>query len=162
METKKEKASSEIQQNFKTNYRRTYEASPFFDFSNASSITANGGVWLIDIGEQNTSSQKYLPLTNLRIANNSTENIALYPNQQSEGIVIPAGTILSFDRKTVPALISIKVENLHASNDISANEIRIAVWKEAIEFDTAFKNMHKAFFRFLGSAKNPTQKSITD
>lgn len=153
MTSKKELRTRELKSNFKTAYRRTYEASPFFDFSNSSSITANGGVWLIDIQEQNTASAKYLPLTNLRVVNNSTENIALYPNQSGEGIVIPAGTILSFDRKTVPALISIKIVNLHATNDISADEIKITCWKEAIEFDTAFKNMHKAFYRFLGSAK---------
>ena len=136
--------------NFKTNYRRTFEASPFFDFSNYSTI-ASSKSWLIDIGQQNNSAQKYLPLTNLRIVNNSTEDIAIFPNQQAEGMIIPAGTVLTFDRKTVPALNSLKVQNIDASATIGENKIKVTFWKEAIEMDQAFNKMHKAFFKFLYS-----------
>ena len=147
MFSKKQNFTKNKETQYKTAYRRTYEASPFFRFLNAEISTS--GFWFIDIAEQNTKSQKWLPLTNVRIANNSSQDIAIFPNQTKEGMIIPAGTILTFDRKTVPAINSLKIQNLNTTTVISAEKLDITFWKEAVEFDQAFSEMHKAFYNFL-------------
>jgi len=152
MQTKKDIERENRNKKFKTNYRRTYEASPIYRFRNSALSPAESETF--DIGEREKTSQKWLPLTNLRIVNNSAYNLILFPNQQQEGMVIPAGTILSFDRKTIPALYSFRIQNIDSSNTINADLIDISVWKEAVEFDQAFAQMHKAFFNFLSKSKN--------
>jgi len=138
----------------RTKYRRQSQASPFFEFSNASTIATNG-TWVIDIGAQDRRAQKHLPMSNIRIVNNSGENIAFYPNQTSEAINVPAGTIISFDRLSIPALVSVKLQNLSAGT-VQADEIKVSVWREGVEIDSAFQKMHKAFFNFL----HPSSKNI--
>jgi len=130
-----------------TDYRRTYEASPFFEFSNAE-ISASG-VWLIDLETQKPASQKYLPLSNLRVVNNSTKNITIFVNQKTEGVTIPAGTIISLDRFSIGNFQSLKILNLNSTSAISTNELKISCWREGIVVEEAFKKLHKAFFKFL-------------
>lgn len=146
MVTKKERYDNG-KRNTRTDYRRTYEASPFFEFS--SPVLASTQSWIIDIGEEKPEAKKHLPMSNVRIVNNSDENIAFYPNQTSEAINVPAGTIISFDKMSIPSLNSAKLVNLSASSS-SANEIKVSFWREGIEIDGAFQRMHKAFYeRFL-------------
>lgn len=130
-----------------TQYQRTYEASPFFEFSNAE-ISASDS-WIIDLEVQKPNSKKYLPLTNLRVVNNSTEAITVFVNQKTEGFTIPAGTIISLDRFSIGSFYSLKVLNLDGSNSIGANELKISCWKEGIEIDQAFKSLHKSLFKAL-------------
>ena len=132
---------------FRTDYRRTSEASPFFEFS--SPVMASNGTWILDIGEEDGRAKKHLPMSNIRIVNNSNQNIAFYPNQSQEAINVPSGTIISFDKMSIPALQSCKFTNL-GSSSTTAGEIRVSVWREGIEIDGAFQRMHKAFYeRFL-------------
>jgi len=139
---------------FRTDYRRHYQASPFFEFS--SPVITSGNSWLIDIGEDKPEAKKHLPLTNVRIVNNSSENIAFYPNQRSEAMNIPAGTIISFDKLSIEGLNSMRFANLSAT-DTSADEIKVTAWREGVEIDGAFQRMHKAFYeRFLF----PTRSNI--
>lgn len=138
----------------RTDYRRTYEASPFFEFS--SPAIASTGYWVIDIGEEKTEAKKHLPMSNVRIINNSSENVAFYPNQTAEAINVPSGTIISFDKMSIPALNSAKLSNL-GSGSISANQVKVSFWREGVEIDGAFQRMHKAFYeRFLF----PQQRNI--
>lgn len=138
----------------RTDYRRTYEASPFFEFS--SPAIAISGSWVIDIGEEKPEAKKHLPMSNVRIVNNSSQNIAFYPNQTAEAINIPSGTIISFDKMSIPALNSAKLSNL-GSNSTTASEIKVSFWREGVEIDGAFQRMHKAFYeRFLF----PQQKNV--
>lgn len=145
--TKKENWT-EIKRNaWRTDYRRNYQASPFFEFS--SPVIASGKNWIIDIGEEKPEAKKHLPLTNVRIVNNSNENIAFYPNQRAEAMNIPSGTIISFDKLSIEGLNSLKIANL-GSNSTIADQIKITAWKEGIEIDGAFQRMHRAFYeRFL-------------
>ncbi len=143
----KKSGFSTIQQN--TEYRRTNEESPFFEFSNAE-ISASGS-WLIDLEQQKPASRKFLPLSNLRIVNNSTETITIFVNQKTEGFTIPAGTIISLDRFSIGAFHSLRVLNLDSSNAIGENELKISCWKEGIVIDEGFKRLHKALFKnFFG------------
>ena len=145
--TKKNDWTSNNLNAFKTDYRRNYQASPFFEFSSPAISTT--GSWLIDIGEDKPEARKHLPLSNVRIVNNSTENITFFPNQRSEGMNIPSGTIISFDRVSIQGLQSMKFTNL-GTGSISAGEIRVTAWREGIEVDGAFERMHKAFYeKFL-------------
>jgi len=129
------------------NYRRSYEASPFFEFSNAE-ISASK-YWIIDLAENDTRSVKYLPLSNVRIINNSTENITLFTNQAREGMTIPAGTIISLDKASIGSYQSLKILNLSSTNAIALNLIKVSCWREGVVIDEAFKRMHKAFYKFL-------------
>lgn len=135
-------------------YYRTYSASPIFSFLNSSLSSA--GSYLIDLetatpqGDVAGACLKFLPLTNMTISNSSTEDIYVYLNQANNAKVIPAGTILSFTKGTISAIRSIKVYNA-GSNTIDANKIEIAVYKEGIVIDDAFKNLHKALYKALYS-----------
>lgn len=132
---------------FKTDYRRNYQASPFFEFANPE-ISASGS-WLIDIGEDKPDAKKHLPLSNVRIVNNSAESVSFFPNQRSEGMNIPSGTIISFDRASLQGLQSMKFVNL-GTGTINAGQIRVTSWREGVEIDSAFERMHKAFYeKFL-------------
>ncbi|RLG11104.1 hypothetical protein DRN69_08190 [Candidatus Pacearchaeota archaeon] len=148
MITKKEVKRDIISQKVRTQYRRTQEASPIFELSNDSTIGASSSV-VFDIGEREPNSKKYLPLSNIRIVNNSTENIAVFINQRSEGVTVPAGTIITLDKGTIPSIYSVKITNLDTSNSISANKIKFSVWREALVIDDAYRRMHKAFYKAL-------------
>lgn len=150
--TKKENWTEKRRSAWRTDYRRNYQASPFFEFS--SPIITSGKTWIIDIGEQKLEAKKHLPLTNVRIVNNSNENIAFYPNQRAEAMNIPSGTIISFDKLSIEGLSSLKLTNL-GSNSTTADQIKVTLWREGIEIDGAFQRMHKAFYeRFLFPTRN--------
>ena len=145
--TKKENWIDKHRSKFKTNYRRNSQASPFFEFS--SPVIISAGTWIIDIGEDKPNSKKYLPLSNVRIVNNSNENIAFFPNQSSEAMNVPAGTIISFDKLSIESLNSMKFSNL-GSSSTTADQIKVTAWREGVEIDGAYQKMHKAFYeRFL-------------
>jgi len=133
-------------------YYRTYEASPIFSFRNEAITTLSQ--WLIDIHSDEPTSGKYGTFTNLSITNNSNYDIYVYLNQfKKDTKVIPAGTIITFDRKTIPALRSLIIYNSGAGT-INANEVEVAVWKEGITQDQAFAKLHKAFFKFFSREKS--------
>lgn len=147
MQTKKQfNSNNNLNQDYNISYRRVYSESPFFEDNIGILTTLSSTVRDLEI--EHPSSLKYLPLSNIRITNNSTENIAFYPNQSTVAINIPAGTIISFDKLAIGGIRSYKLTNLSAT-DTSANEIKISCWKEGIEVDTAFRKMHEAFFKFL-------------
>ena len=145
--TKKENWSNKNASGLRTDYRRSYQASPFYEFSNDAITTTSS--WLIDIGEDKPEAKKHLPFSNVRIVNNSSENVVFFPNQRNEGVNIPSGTIISFDKMSIEGLNSLKFTNLGA-NTISANQLKITIWREGVEIDGAFQKMHKAFYeKFL-------------
>jgi len=134
-------------------YYRTYEASPIFSFKNSATITAGKQI-LVDVHKDMPASKKYGAFNNLTVTNNSSYDVYIYLNQdKTNSKVIPSGTILTFDRKTIPALRSLIVYN-SGSGTIAINEIEVAVWKEGITQDQAFAKMHKAFFKFFSQSKS--------
>jgi hypothetical protein len=146
METKKENWNAP-KSNFNKSYSRNYEASPLFDFKNKAIIGA-GETWVISIANQKPEAQKYLPFTCLRLVNSSAHLIAMFPNESEEGMPFPSGAIVTFDRKTLPALRSLKITNMGAG-DIAIDELMATFWKEAVQYDQAFSKIHKAFFKVL-------------
>ena len=127
-------------------YYRNYEASPIFPFRNAEMTT--GTYAMFDFGEETPAVQKFLPLNAMQITNNSDYELYIYPNQSSYAKSIPAGTIITFDAKSLPALRTLKIYNA-GSGTINANEIEISVWRDGVVIDNAFARLHKAFFKAL-------------
>jgi len=146
MTTKKQASRDIISQKTRSQYRRTEEASPMFEFSLG--ILKAGSSVVYDIGERDTRSKKYLPLSNIRVVNNSSEIITIFINQRNEGLTIPAGTIVTLDKGSIPSINSVRFTNNSAS-DTSANEIKFTVWRESLIIDDAYRRMHKAFFKAL-------------
>ena len=137
-------------------YNREFDRSPIFQFTNSGTIVA-GATHLIDIHSDNTKTKKYGAFSNLRITNNSDEDIMMYINQnRNKGIFIASKSIIEMDANVLGGgVISFIVENLHATTTISANEIRTEVWKEGVTTDSTVKEAHKLLhsaFRMLGRA----------
>lgn len=137
----------------KDSYARTYGESPIFEFKNAGAIATTKEV-LFDFHRDTPATAKYGAFNSIRISNDSDENIILYPNQnRSRAIFLASGTVTSVDRKTIPALRSVIVYNSSATS-ISANEIRIEVWKEGVVMDSAVADIHKMIVRGLFKRKS--------
>ncbi len=132
---------------FKKSYSREFEASPFYDFKN-DVVIAPGASWVITVASQKPEAQKYLPLTNLRLVNSSAQLVAMFPNEDSEGMPFPSGAIVTFDNKTIPALRTLKITNMGAG-DVNVNEIMATFWRESVQYNQAFSKVHKAFFKAL-------------
>lgn len=126
------------------NYARTYEASPQYQWSNASTITS-GSDLNVSWETQDRTSQKYLPFNFTRIVNNSGEDITFYPNQGSRGILCPAGTIQSIDARSIPALSSFRVLN-SGTGTIGANEIVVTNSRTGQDIDSIIERVHKRLF----------------
>jgi hypothetical protein len=153
MSTKKEMSSGKDYNSFskRTNYYRTYEASPIFSFRNSEILTTASQ--LIDFGQDNADTLKFLPLNACQIINNSSYEIYVYLNQGTIAKSIPSGTIINFDSKSIPALRSVRIYNAGAGT-ITANQIEFAVWREGVEIDNAFAKLHKALFKYRGTTQN--------
>ena len=127
-----------------TAYRRKYDTSPIFQFSNGA-VTASG-FEVIDIELDKPTAWKYAPFTNLKISNNSGNEIILFPNQdQTQAISILSGTIQVLDQKTIRGLTSFSYQN-KGSTTLTANTIRFEVWKEAPTTDLLVQNIHRRLF----------------
>ena len=149
MEIKRLKKEAFLQRNRdKTSYYRKYEDSPNF-YKNIGSITA-GDTKLTDIETEFPNVVKFLPITNVQIINGSSVDIIFYPNQRSNGFVIPSSTSQVFDRRSLGGGVrSWKITNSSTTTDINDKEVEVNFWREGIAMDRAFQQLHKAFFKFL-------------
>lgn len=128
----------------KSNYQRVFK-SPIFRFSNASSI-ATSGRYLIDYYESNSSMQKYGSFNYIRVVNNSSEDILVYPNQDtSQGQLIPANQTTTFDETVIQATTSLLIENV-GSGTISASQITVHIWKDRTDVESIASNLHAKFY----------------
>lgn len=125
-------------------YNRKFGPSPLFSAQNSSAIAASS-IWYYDFSEQESASQKYLPFDSVIVTNNSSHTIKFYPNQDKRFKLVAAGSIAVFDKNSIPALRTFKIENV-GSGEISANQLEVAVQRETIGGETAFQKAHKFFF----------------
>lgn len=126
-------------------YSRQYEASPSFQWINGSTITAGSQI-NVSWETQDSTSQKYLPFNFTRIVNNGEADIWFYANQDTDkAYYVPAGTIISIDRSSLPAISSFIVKNA-GSNTITANKIIITNSKEGQTSDSVIERLHKRLF----------------
>lgn len=118
---------------------------------NSSTIAASE-FWTYNIEDQKSAWIKYLPFDRIVVVNNSTEDISFYPNMDSDKKkLIPDGTIWVFEApEDIPAIHSFRVENLHATDTISANEIEITFSRKGMVADSFYKAISKnVFFKAL-------------
>jgi len=92
---------------------RLTESSEKFRFTNTSTIAASGTI-TIHFETENARSGKYLPLKQVVVYNNSSEDIKV-----NDARTVPSGSEVELNE-----LYHVKIENLGTSN-ISANEIVI-------------------------------------
>lgn len=120
--------------------------SPVFPFSNTSTISANARyIW--DFHELNTTTRKYGSFNNLRIYNGSTSTILVYPNgDTSQSIPIASGVTTTLDQQVMGFISSLQIEEASAGS-ITANQIRIMVWKDLTNFESTFSRVHEKFFK---------------
>ena len=127
-------------------YSREYEASPSFQWINASSILA-GATVNVSWETEDATTQKYLPFNFTRIVNNGEADLWFYANQQTnKAFYVPAGTIISIDRATLPALSSFTIKNADGSTSISANKIIVTNSREGQTSDSVIERLHKRLF----------------
>lgn len=130
----------------KQTYARTYESSPSFQWINGASITA-GSTINVSWETQDAKSQKYLPFNFTRIVNNGEADIWFYANQsEDKAYYVPAGTIISVDRASLPAVSSFMIKNADASTTITANKIIVSNSKEGQTSDSVIERLHKRLF----------------
>lgn len=150
-QTKKEAKISNLRNINK--YNRKFDASPSFNFANASLATTAYEVF--DIHSREPKTKKYGTFTDLTISNNSAENIWFFPNdKRANGIFIPAGTTWSFDRNALGGgYTSFSIQNASATT-ASANEIRITCFKTGTDTNAIISSAMKLFVKTLGIGMN--------
>ena len=130
----------------KQSYDRVFAESPRFSYQNP--ILVDGASDVISWESQDPKSKKYLPFNFTRIVNNGEGDIWFYPDQNEDNkILVIAGTIISLDRSSLPAISSFKIIN-DSGVTITADKIIITNSKEGQTGDSVVQRLHK---RLLGS-----------
>lgn len=132
-------------------YRRNYAASPMFSVSNSSAIAASA-TWIFGFATEKPTCVKYLPFNYTIVSNMSANAILFYPNQSSRGKFIPPSSILTFDKKTIPALSSVKIVNTVAS-EIAIDKIEVSCSREAYDTQNVIEDLHKKMMAVLHGYK---------
>jgi len=102
--------------------------SPLFEVSNES-ILAPTEDFKIRLSEVNPYG-KYTPFNFVQVINNSKARLRAIINDTTRKIV-PAGSIITFDSSTIPAIWSMQFVNVDSANSIEAEEVNISFQKVA-------------------------------
>lgn len=131
-------------------YSREFAPSPQFSFTNTGVTISTTTAWDFEIETEEPTAQKYLPMTDIEIINNSSGRIKFHPNMNTlKKIIIPAGTIKTLDRADIPAIVSGRF--LMVSGTASSEEIEVTVWKRGITQDEVARQKHEQIFKKGGS-----------
>ena len=125
-------------------YARTYETSPIFRQRNTATIAANAYfVYNWEISEP-TGAKKYLPFNLLIVTNNDTANaMELCLNGDILPIkYIPAGTITTIDRNSIPAFSSFVLKNI-GSTTIAIGSVEVIAQREGIKTEEIAQDLHR-------------------
>lgn len=116
------------------NANRALLGSPRFVKRNTATIAANGKL-VLDFMREDESSKKYGPFNQMTVTNDSSSNIFVWKNQDSnDKVLVVAGTIKTLDKTSMPGLWSVTIEELEGAS-ISANLITVEVQKEVVDTD---------------------------
>jgi len=99
--------------------------SPLFEESNEAIVAVNANFNILI--DERTNFGKYLPFNFVLVQNNSSERVRLVVNDSVRKIV-PAGTIQTFDASTIPAIWSLRLQNLGVAN-IAVEELQVSFQK---------------------------------
>jgi hypothetical protein len=125
-------------------YSRKYGTSPIFRTYNTSAISA-GGFFVHDFEISTAASEKYFPLNYLKITLNDNSNpMLLYINGDKTATdYIAPGTFISYDKDSIPAFRSVKLENI-GSGEIAINAVQIVAQRVAVTTQDIAQTAHKA------------------
>lgn len=131
----------------KASYDRTHAPSKSFRWSNPATI-APGAEVRVSWEAQDTTSKKYLPFNFTRIVNNAGEDVTFYPNQDTtNAFTVPAGTIITMDRQSVPAVSSFTIVNDDSTNTIQIGEVVVSNSREGVTTDSFVQRLHRRLSR---------------
>ena len=125
-------------------YKRANEASPIFQDTNTE-IPASGNYYF-NFDVHKSQQQKYLPFTLITITNSSNYRIKFYPNQGTNGNIVPPNSSKVFTKTSIPAVFAGRIENLDTSNAITAGLVSIEGQREQVDTSDIIKSAHQ-FFR---------------
>jgi len=145
--------------NFSQSYERLFK-SPVFAFNNGSNTIAIGSFFLFDFWQDNPITARYKNFNNWTFDNTSTAKLLLYPNQdQSQGIVVPAGQSKTISLGAIGGLTSLMVKNIDSTNSVSANTIYLSVWLDRADLESAVHKIHEKAYK---EQTNQTKISALD
>lgn len=132
-------------------YKRDYAPSPVFLFKNAS--LSSGSLELFDIHSrtpENATSgatEKYGVFTNMRITNNSGQQVFIYINQEKSRVkVLNDGQVLELASGDLGGgYTTFSIYN-NGSGTAIASTIYIECWKDGVESTDLIQKVHKTFF----------------
>ena len=129
-----------------TSYKREFETSPVFVFSNSGTIATSGEL-IMDFASLNSQTEKYSPFNILTIHNTSSVKIKIFPNQdRSKSFVIPTGTSRTFTQDQIRFIRSLIIVNQSSTVTITANQIDVEIQKDIVNEDSNIKRKHKVAF----------------
>lgn len=143
------KKEAQLQRNSnKSSYYRTFEDSPNF-YKNIGAIASSGKV-VNDIETDFPKAKKFFPITNIQIINGSNVDVTFHPNQRTNGFLIASGTSTILDRKSLGGgFRSWRFENKSTVTAVADEELEVNFWREGIVQEEAFRQLHKAFYKFI-------------
>lgn len=128
-------------------YERRFGSSPIYRQKNAATVAANATfTYNWEISDPN-GANKYLPFNSLVVINNDVSSaLELYVNGDLSPIkyILP-GTVVSFDKKVLPAFYSFMLKNV-GSTTIAIGDIEVVAQREAITQDDIAREQHAAQF----------------
>lgn len=128
-----------------SSFSRRYGGSPVFTGGSETDTLTSGEIKVYDFAKNAEASEKYAPFNNLTVTNNDASNDLTVKVNQDDGytFLIPAGTIRSFDQRSVPAIWSLQVKNDGAGTNSS---YRVSVQKEVIGTQDVVENTTRMIF----------------
>lgn len=134
----------------RTRYERQNEASPPFRFSIGA--IAAGAFTVVSFETSDRTTQKYLPFNFVIITNNSSADLVVYPNQNTAtgGIDVPAGTVYISAPEEIPAISSVRIDNIEASTAVVSGEVRVTAQRKAVDTQRMVASIHRKIFKMAG------------
>ena len=130
----------------KETYNQKYGTSPIYTFDLGASGLSAGSSKLFDFENDNPETLTYLPFNFVNIVNNSSNRVKVTINQDDRRVYyINSGTIINFDKKTIPAIWYVEIEN-QGTTTITQDQLTMTVYREGITVDSLVQKAHKFIF----------------
>ena len=143
-----------------TSYKREFETSPVFIFSNTGTIGTTAEL-ILDFASLNSQTEKYSPFNILTVHNTSTVKIKVFPNQdRTKSFVIPSGTSRTFTQDQIRFIRSLIIENQYGIGDkVKIGSFEGKVIKITMRSTVLKDEEGKLYYMSNGSISNVTNLS---
>ena len=124
--------------------RFTTQPSPLFPFSN--SALTSGSTQVFDLTEEHQSYSAFVPFTNLKVVNSSTQPIYIYFGEGGSFYdLVPANTTNTYNAQDMGGgLASFKIYNA-GTGTITAGQVLITVYKTGLTPTDAVQKVQNMF-----------------